>query len=219
MAVDNPESGNEPAKNDTAIGRSSPFGKSRQSLIDRSLLQRTSSEDLIDLMFEIALELRGRTTDATGRIEPAIEGLSFPDLADPEAIAFKRVPPREGEIGEANGNPWRIILISSNRKHELLGLEIHDDIVLGRASDEVTPDVDLTKYGAEKLNISRQHALIRPSAEGLLLMDLGSTNGTYCNGVRVRLGSPEKLSDLDTITLAGLHFKLQIARRPGEKAT
>lgn len=37
----------------------------------------------------------------------------------------------------------------------------------------------------ESDNVSRFHAILRVSAEGCILEDLSSTNGTYVNGIRV----------------------------------
>lgn len=47
-------------------------------------------------------------------------------------------------------------------------------------------------------NVSRHHAEIRPHANGYKLIDLGSTNGTQVNGVRV---SEHVLTDTDRIEL------------------
>ncbi len=49
--------------------------------------------------------------------------------------------------------------------------------ILGRQSDQI-PLTDRT--------VSRQHSEIRPENGGWILRDLGSANGTYVNGVRVR---------------------------------
>ena len=46
--------------------------------------------------------------------------------------------------------------------------------------------------------ISREHAVIRLSAEGVMVEDLGSTNGTFCNGMRV---TSRPLDDGDKIML------------------
>jgi hypothetical protein len=46
-------------------------------------------------------------------------------------------------------------------------------------------------------NVSRRHAEIRPSGAGYRLVDLGSTNGTFVNGVRV---TERELVDGDVIT-------------------
>jgi pSer/pThr/pTyr-binding forkhead associated (FHA) protein len=49
-------------------------------------------------------------------------------------------------------------------------------------------------------------------------MDLSSTNGTFCNDVRVKVGQSQELSDADTLSFGGLHFRLKIVRRPGKSA-
>jgi pSer/pThr/pTyr-binding forkhead associated (FHA) protein len=47
-------------------------------------------------------------------------------------------------------------------------------------------------------NVSRHHAEIRPTGEGFAVVDLGSTNGTKVNGVRV---GERLLRDADEITV------------------
>ena len=47
-------------------------------------------------------------------------------------------------------------------------------------------------------NVSRHHAEIRPVGEGFVVVDLGSTNGTKVNGVRV---AERLLRDADEITV------------------
>ncbi len=50
-------------------------------------------------------------------------------------------------------------------------------VVLGRL-----PDCDIT---LNDTNVSRRHAEIRPAGDGFVLVDLGSTNGSKVNGVRI----------------------------------
>ena len=47
-------------------------------------------------------------------------------------------------------------------------------------------------------NVSRHHAEIRPSGDPFQLVDLGSTNGTKVNGVRV---TERLLRDADEVTV------------------
>jgi class 3 adenylate cyclase len=64
--------------------------------------------------------------------------------------------------------------------------------------------------------VSRQHALVQRQHEHeFWLIDLGSANGTYLNGQRVR--HPCRLSDGDSISIAGLTFGFRCprTRRPG----
>jgi hypothetical protein len=62
--------------------------------------------------------------------------------------------------------------------------------------------------------ISSKHAEIQPLADGRYqVIDVGSTNGTAVNGVKLSAGQPQPLNAGDTITLGGsggieLHFEL-----------
>ena len=55
-------------------------------------------------------------------------------------------------------------------------VEVEKELVIGRE------DADVTLEDAE---ISRRHALVRPTASGLEIEDLGSTNGTHVNGMQI----------------------------------
>jgi pSer/pThr/pTyr-binding forkhead associated (FHA) protein len=66
-------------------------------------------------------------------------------------------------------------------------------VVIGRQQD-----CDIAVASEE---ISRRHAQVRPSPDGLLVEDLGSANGTFINGKRVQSGlmRPGEELRLDTI--------------------
>jgi pSer/pThr/pTyr-binding forkhead associated (FHA) protein len=66
-------------------------------------------------------------------------------------------------------------------------------VVIGRQAD-----CDIAVASEE---ISRRHAQVRPTADGLLVEDLGSANGTFINGKRVQTGlmRPGEELRLDTI--------------------
>jgi hypothetical protein len=55
-------------------------------------------------------------------------------------------------------------------------------------------------------NVSRNHAEIRPHGEGFLLVDLGSTNGTKVNGVKV---SQQPLRDGDEISFGNTRIRFE----------
>ncbi len=63
------------------------------------------------------------------------------------------------------------------------------------------PDVDLSAYAGYRLGVSRKHAIIRLKDKQLELYDLGSSNGTMVNGVRLTPHQPHVLRDGDEITL------------------
>jgi len=55
-------------------------------------------------------------------------------------------------------------------------------------------------------NVSRRHAEIRPTPDGFALVDLGSTNGSRVNGVRV---VQRDLRDGDEITIGNTRLTFQ----------
>jgi pSer/pThr/pTyr-binding forkhead associated (FHA) protein len=55
-------------------------------------------------------------------------------------------------------------------------------------------------------NVSRNHAEIRPQGESFMLTDLGSTNGSKVNGVRVE---QRLLVDGDELTFGNTRFRFE----------
>jgi ribosomal protein L32 len=84
------------------------------------------------------------------------------------------------------------------------------ETVMGRR-DPVTgslPDVDLTAYAGYRMGVSRKHAVIRLQNKQLDLRDLGSSNGTFVNGVRLTAHQPHALRDGDEIALGKMVLKV-----------
>jgi pSer/pThr/pTyr-binding forkhead associated (FHA) protein len=71
-----------------------------------------------------------------------------------------------------------------------------DDFLIGRG-----PDCDLRLHGE---TVSRHHCIIRRGGEEPALIDLGSSNGTYLNGNRVR--SQATLSSGDLLAVGAFSF-------------
>jgi pSer/pThr/pTyr-binding forkhead associated (FHA) protein len=99
----------------------------------------------------------------------------------------------------------RIIFVipSSGRRLEV---ELGQAVSIGRIDSRqgIWPEVDLTlDEGAEK-GVSRKHALVRSSDEGIVLVDLGSTNGTRVNDRRLSPERPHLLSNGDTVRFGNL---------------
>ena len=55
-------------------------------------------------------------------------------------------------------------------------------------------------------NVSRNHAEIRPQGDGFVVVDLGSTNGTRVNGVRV---DQQVLHDGDELTFGNTRMRFE----------
>ena len=82
----------------------------------------------------------------------------------------------------------------------LLTLAPGETAIVGR-------DVDL-KVVYDTPNVSRQHARIRRTAKGMVVEDLGSTNGTWVGGERIR--KPTRITPGDDVRFG--HQKLQLTR-------
>ncbi|GAB4552222.1 MAG: hypothetical protein OHK0023_19940 [Anaerolineae bacterium] len=95
------------------------------------------------------------------------------------------------------------------------------EIILGRR-DPATgamPDVDFTPFAGYRMGISRNHAAIRQAdSETLELWDLGSSNGTYLNGVRLVAHRPNRLRDGDEIRLGQMVIKIRFIQ-PSQTAS
>ncbi|MCE1246579.1 MAG: FHA domain-containing protein [Firmicutes bacterium] len=77
-----------------------------------------------------------------------------------------------------------------------------DIITMGRQSpaDGIFPDVDLTDLDKEAY-ISRRHARILKRDEGFIFEDLGSSNGSFINNVRVTQGVQQFINNGDKLRL------------------
>jgi hypothetical protein len=92
---------------------------------------------------------------------------------------------KEGEGGVGAGS---LVLPSGDR------WELQNEVVtIGRL-----PECSIT---IEDKNVSRHHAEIRPSGDAFVLVDLGSTNGSRVNGVRV---DRHQLDDGDRISIGNI---------------
>jgi hypothetical protein len=84
------------------------------------------------------------------------------------------------------------------------------EFTVGRASEgqPITPDVDLGEFNAFDYGVSRLHIVVRLTGEKLTIMDLGSSNGTFINAVRVPVNSEQSVTSADIISLG--KFRIQI---------
>lgn len=79
------------------------------------------------------------------------------------------------------------------------------EVSLGRnAPDEPPLTVDLTRYDALALGVSRRHALIVFHHAGSTIQDLGSSNGTFLNEKRLEPHQPQPLKNGDLVRLGQL---------------
>jgi hypothetical protein len=108
-------------------------------------------------------------------------------------------------------NSWISLHLMDSGK--ILPLASRNEFTLGRLSEgqPIMPDIDLTPYQAYASGVSRLHAVVKRDAERVMVMDLGSSNGTYINGRRINPHVEEALNHGDIIALGKL--KIQVLLR------
>ena len=179
-------------------------------------LQREFSELVLDSAKENRWNLMGMpkivfvSDESLGtgafRVEPSLS--ADPDVPAP-AVSTKDPGPDGAEstgavstdtasrLGMTPRGPRLVILDDDGNPTEKITLT-RDPIVVGRmsASDVVLSDP----------NVSRRHAELRRSAEGWVVVDLGSTNGTLVNG---QLTREHRLADGDRLTFGSSELKFE----------
>ena len=94
--------------------------------------------------------------------------------------------------------------IPSSRRR--LKLDLHGEIRIGRADPQtqLIPELDLTSDDGAGKGVSRLHAAIRAYKQGVVLVDLGSTNGTLLNTYRLPPERPFPIKSGDEIRFGDL---------------
>jgi pSer/pThr/pTyr-binding forkhead associated (FHA) protein len=127
---------------------------------------------------------------------PATQTIEAPAAAAPPRASSPPLssPPAPGQIALAPEGAEASVILAGKFEY-----------VLGRESQaQSPPDVDLNPYGGREKGVSRHHASLRVDGKQLLLMDLGSANGTKLNGDTMRPQEPVRLLDGDEIRLGKL---------------
>lgn len=93
---------------------------------------------------------------------------------------------------------------------QILPLANRNEFTLGRVSEAqpIMPDIDLTPYQAYASGVSRLHAVIKREHGKVYVMDLGSSNGTYLNGKRLKPNTKQALIHGNMLSLGKL--KIQV---------
>lgn len=94
-----------------------------------------------------------------------------------------------------------LVVPSSRRRFKLMA---QNELHIGRASADLVPEVDLTDDDGAEKGVSRLHAKIQIVQEGIMLIDLNSTNGTLLNNYRLSPYEPYPLRSGDEIRFGDL---------------
>jgi hypothetical protein len=128
-------------------------------------------------------ELRQETMEKTGQIHPPLP---------------------------ANLQSW--ISLNIIESGQILPLADRTEFTLGRSAEgqAIVPDVDLSPYNAYAKGVSRLHAVLKLIRDGIVVMDLGSSNGTCLNGSRLPPYVEKAVIHGDEIILGKLKMRVLI---------
>ncbi len=92
---------------------------------------------------------------------------------------------------------------------QILPLADRNEFTMGRVSDGQTimPDIDLTAHNAYEYGVSRLHAVLKRKDNKMTIMDLGSSNGTYVDGIRLKPDLETPLTHGSIISLGKLRVQ------------
>ncbi|MBN1286849.1 MAG: FHA domain-containing protein [Anaerolineae bacterium] len=129
------------------------------------------------------------------------------------------LPPAEARSPDPTGplsTPWRLLVQIMNEGQTTVGLEIIDEIVIGRTDPvaKFKPELDLTPYGGHSGGVSRRHAIIRQQDHALFLQDLNSVNGTRLNGGQLKPGQLYRLRHGDEIEVGKIKLLIRFIQTP-----
>jgi len=114
---------------------------------------------------------------------------------------------RVAHVGKLGTNT---IALYANQIDEPIMIEVRQEITLGRrvANAGIQPGLDLSAYGAYERGVSRVHASVRRTEAGLIIVDEGSSNGTWVNGTVLASHSSRVLKPGDQFWLARLRLEI-----------
>ncbi len=83
-------------------------------------------------------------------------------------------------------------------------------LIIGREHKAVSPEIDLAPYGGAKAGVSRQHSRLLRISQEWFIEDLGSTNGTFVNNVRLAPHQMKKLASGDVIRCSQIELLFEM---------
>jgi pSer/pThr/pTyr-binding forkhead associated (FHA) protein len=91
------------------------------------------------------------------------------------------------------------------------------EVIIGRASEgqSLLPDIDLGPFQAFEAGVSRLHATLRVTSDGVIITDLGSSNGTSINGLKIEPQVPYRLTNGDVVSLGKLKIEIIVSEKQG----
>ena len=140
-----------------------------------------------------------------------VETLNTQSISSEQIQEDLKNRPANMEPPSSPANSWISLHLMDSGK--ILPLASRNEFTMGRLSEgqPIMPDIDLTPYQAYASGVSRLHAVVKRDADHVIIMDLGSSNGTYLNGRRLNPHTEETLKHGDVVALGKL--KIQVLLR------
>ena len=115
---------------------------------------------------------------------------------------LRTVGDRRGERPPSAGKIEFVILNNGRR----ITLHIEDELHLGRADPvrDIEPHLDFSGDDGAALGVSRLHASLQSTENGVMLVDLGSTNGTFLRDELVAARKPVPVLNGDILRLGDI---------------
>jgi pSer/pThr/pTyr-binding forkhead associated (FHA) protein len=132
-----------------------------------------------------------------------------------ETIIKARITTPFRPTPEIHLNSWASLhMIESG---QIISLADRDEFTIGRTSEgqPIMPDVDLTDFNAYANGVSRLHCVIKKANSKTVVMDLGSSNGTFRNGVRLSVHVETPINHGDVLSLGKLKIQVLIDQEQG----
>src|SRR5689334_22057611 len=101
-----------------------------------------------------------------------------------------------------------IQILVTNSENQVLYAIDKDEVLIGRPSAEVAPDLDLSPDD----KVSRKHARLWRTGNGYWIEDLGSRHGTLINGVKINYQRELQLGD--RIAIGETQLVVQTVQQP-----
>lgn len=119
-----------------------------------------------------------------------------------DQIATKKLDnARTRDLSHSAGPSSNPLVMYIRHENQPIAIERVGRVVLGRSTDQPDSDgmVDLSPYQAEDHGVSRTHFAIDTLEEPPLVIDLGSSNGTFINGQKLTPNRPYPLESGDEV--------------------
>jgi pSer/pThr/pTyr-binding forkhead associated (FHA) protein len=123
-------------------------------------------------------------------------------------------PPMNAQMASPVSEADAVISLLVTETGQVLHLAGRSEYTIGRISDgqPILPDVDLSTYDAFSQGVSRLHVSLKITKNGVVVNDLGSSNGTRVNGKKIIPHVEYLINHGDTLALGKFKFQILIHR-------